>query len=148
MRLPCQDEDYGFHFLSVRELPGDCLPEHGQIFVESIIKDGGGVLEALGQVSPGELACYAQIWVLPFKGVVLLIVGGQKQAEEGILEVQNCVPSSGGRQGTQQIIWMRDRRVEISYLLIHFPEVLDRSIVISSRLLHGEEWGVPCRLID
>ena len=99
MSLPgtvlCWKRPTGGHLHTVRELPGDCLPEHGQIFVESIIKDGGGVLEALGQVSPGELACYAQIWVLPFKGVVLLIVGGQKQAEEGILEVQNCVPSSG-----------------------------------------------------
>ena len=70
-----------------------------------LVKDGVEVVEALGQVNPGELPYYTRIWVLPYKVEVLLILGSPRQAEESILEVQNCVPSSGGRQGTQQVIW-------------------------------------------
>ena len=60
-----------------------------------LVKDGVEVVEALGQVNPGELPYYTRIWVLPYKVEVLLILGSPRQAEESILEVQNCVPSSG-----------------------------------------------------
>lgn len=47
-----------------------------QVSMQSFIKDGFQIPEALGKVSPGKLFGDAFLWVIPFKSKVFLTLGG------------------------------------------------------------------------
>lgn len=52
-----------------------------QILMHSFIKDGGGSLQ---KSSLHQLAVDPDLWIMPFKGKVLLALGVQRQTGKGI----------------------------------------------------------------
>ena len=61
------------------------LSELTQVLMEGLIEDGGRILKSLWQPGPGQLAIDSFFWVRPFKGIKVLALGRQGEAEESIL---------------------------------------------------------------
>lgn len=60
--------------------------------MKSFIKYGWGVLEPLGESGSCQLSAEPDLWVVPFKGEVRFALGGQREAKEGVFQVQTRVP--------------------------------------------------------
>ena len=60
------------------------MSELTQVLMEGLTEDGR-ILKSLWQPGPGQLAIDSFFWVRPFKGIKVLALGRQGEAEESIL---------------------------------------------------------------